>query len=309
MNTPLKLSLAPIAYYWSKEDTLRFYVEAMEWPVDVVYLGEVVCSRRHLMKLDDWLAVARELKSAGKEVGFSSLTLIDNEADRRNMHRIVDTASAEGFGIEANDFSAVRAMQGKAFIAGPHLNVYHADTLQWLQQLGACRFTPPIELSRDDLNAIQAQRPENMQTEVQVWGRMALAFSARCFTARHHHLRKDNCEFTCQQYPDGLPLATRENTDFLNINGIQTQSSTCLDLSAQIPELVAMGVDILRLQPQSQNMENIVLAFDTARKQNTPHNIQSISAQFLPLNAQASNGYWLGQSGMQWSENMSEQLK
>lgn len=313
--TSLKLSLAPIAYYWSKEDTLRFYVDAMEWPVDIIYLGEVVCSRRHLMKLDDWLAVARELRVAGKEVVFSSLTLIDSEADRRNMHRIIDTANAEGFLIEANDFSAVRAISslsaasisgGLPFVAGPHLNVYHTDTLQWLSELGARRFIPPIELGRDDMLTIQAERPLHMQTEMQVWGRMALAFSARCFTARHHRLRKDNCEFTCQQYPDGLPLATRDKKDFLNINGIQTQSSTCLDLSANIPELMHMGVDILRLQPQASNMGAVVSAFDTARnmaKTQTKMNntiASNSTSQLLPSHAQACNGYWLGKPGMEW---------
>lgn len=295
--TALKISLAPLAYYWSKEETLRFYVDAMQWPVDIVYLGEVTCSRRHLMKLDDWLAVALELRNAGKEVVLSSLTLIDSEADRRNMHRLVDKASEQGLLIEANDFSAVRAMQGGPFVAGPHLNVYHADTLQWLAGLGARRFTPPIELGHEDLAAIQAQRPVGMETEVQVWGRQALAFSSRCFTARHHRLRKDSCEFRCEQYPDGLPLATRDGKDFLTINGIQTQSSTCLDLGAQVPELVSMQVDILRLQPQSQGMAEVVAAFDRARQFLSA---AQVGSQYLPPHAQRSNGYWQAKSGMQW---------
>lgn len=295
--TALKISLAPLAYYWSKEETLRFYVDAMQWPVDIVYLGEVTCSRRHLMKFDDWLAVATELRNAGKEVVLSSLTLIDSEADRRNMHRLVDKASEQGLLIEANDFSAVRAMQGRPFVAGPHLNVYHADTLRWLAGLGARRFTPPIELGHEDLAAIQTQRPVGMETEVQVWGRLALAFSSRCFTARHHRLRKDSCEFRCEQYPDGLPLATRDGKDFLTINGIQTQSSTCLDLGAQVPELASMQVDILRLQPQSQGMAEVVAAFDRARQSLSA---AQVGSQYLPPHAQRSNGYWQAKPGMQW---------
>jgi collagenase-like PrtC family protease len=223
--------------------------------------------------------------------------LIDSEADRRNMHRLVDKASEQGFLIEANDFSAVRAMQGRPFVAGPHLNVYHADTLRWLAGLGARRFTPPIELGHEDLAAIQAQRPVGMETEVQVWGRLALAFSSRCFTARHHRLRKDSCEFRCEQYPDGLPLATRDGKDFLTINGIQTQSSTCLDLGAQVPELASMQVDILRLQPQSQGMAEVVAAFDRARQSLSA---AQVGSQYLPPHAQRSNGYWQAKPGMQW---------
>ncbi|MFZ6766780.1 U32 family peptidase [Undibacterium sp. Di26W] len=301
-TTPL-LSLAPLAYYWSKEDTLRFYVDAMQWPVDIVYLGEVICSRRHLMKLDDWLALGRELRAAGKQVVLSSLTLIDSEADRRNMHRMIERACAEDFLVETNDFSAVRAMQGKPFVAGPHLNIYHADSLLWLASLGAKRFLPPIEMGRDDLAALQHQRAEHMpqmQTEVQVWGRLALAFSSRCFTARHHRLHKDSCEFRCEQYPDGLALATREGKDFLTINGIQTQSASCLDLGAQLPELAAMQVDILRLQPQAQDMAEVIAAFDRARTMCTGANV---SEAFLPPHARRSNGYWVDKPGMQWLAN------
>lgn len=303
--TSLQLSLAPLAYYWSKQATLNFYVEAMNWPVDIVYLGEVVCSRRHQMKFDDWLDLAIELRAAGKEVVLSTLTLIDNEADRRAIHKMVERALAAGFMMEANDFSAVRVIhmvsagQAGGFVAGPHLNIYHAGTLAWLTGLGARRFSPPIEMSGDDLRFLQQQRPAGMQTEVQVWGRLALAYSARCFTARHHHLRKDTCEFRCEMYPDGLALATREEKEFLNINGIQTQSASCLDLGAQLPDLAAMGVDILRLQPQSQGMEVVVQAFHQAR---SAMSAAYVDAAYLPVQAQRSNGYWLAQPGMTWQE-------
>ena len=136
-----------------------------------------------------------------------------------------------------------------------------------------------------------------MQTEIQVWGRMALAFSARCFTARHHRLCKDACEFRCEQYPDGLPLATRDGKDFLTINGIQTQSGTCLDLGAQMPQLAALGVDIVRLQPQSRGMAQVVAAFDTARRSGAG---AQVGADCLPPQARRSNGYWHGLPGMHW---------
>ncbi|MBR7800134.1 ubiquinone anaerobic biosynthesis protein UbiV [Undibacterium fentianense] len=293
----MKLSLAPLSYYWSKEDTMRFYVEAMHWPVDTIYLGETVCSRRHEMRLADWVSLAKACRDAGKEVILSTLTLIDSDSDRRAMHKLVDAAAAENIMVEANDFSAVRACRGHDFVAGSHLNVYHDGTLNWLYDLGARRFIPPIELSADDLSALQAHRPAGLETEVQVWGRMHLAFSSRCFTARHHRLRKDNCEFSCEHYPDGLAMRTREQADFLTVNGIQTQSAHCLDLGPQVPALQQLGVDYLRLQVQSKGMEQIVHAFDTAiRRQQAAQ----LDAHLLPPNAQACNGYWSGKSGMQW---------
>jgi collagenase-like PrtC family protease len=299
MMTQPKISLAPLAYFWSKEQTLSFYADAIDWPVDIVYLGEVVCSRRHLLKFEDWFALAKELRDAGKSVVMSTQTLIDNESDRRAMHRLITRAAEEGLMVEANDFSAVRVLhqQQQSFVAGPHLNIYHADTLSWLAGLGATRFLPPLEMPGVDLATIQAERPAAMQTEVQVWGRMALAFSARCFTARHHRLHKDSCEFRCDAHPDGLPLSTRDGAVFLNLNGIQTQSASCMDLGAQVPALLDMHVEILRLQPQSQNMAQVVAAFDVARKANTPAQVPD---EALPAAAERSNGYWFGAPGMQW---------
>ena len=300
MNS-MKLSLAPVSYFWSKADTQAFYVDIINSPVDIVYLGEVVCSRRNLMKFDDWFELAKELKKAGKSVVISTQTLIDNESDRRSMRRLIERAIEADITVEANDFSAVRALhqQGQRFVAGPHLNVYHTDTMNWLASLGATRFTLPFEMSGIDLQALQASRAEGLETEVHVWGRLALAFSARCFTARHHRLKKDECEFRCENYPDGLSLSTRERRIFLNLNGIQTQSASCLDLGTQIPDLAAMKIDVLRLQPQSQHTASIIEHFDAAR-----HQLQAaiVPDELLPIAAARSNGYWFGSAGMQWQQ-------
>jgi hypothetical protein len=39
---------------------------------------------------------------------------------------------------------------------------------------------------------------------------------------------------------------------FLTINGIQTMSAQTYNLLAQMPELLAMGIDIVRISPQPQ---------------------------------------------------------
>ena len=100
----MNLSLGPLLYYWSREDTLAFYAEAANWPVARVYLGESVCSRRHLLRLPDWLVLAEQLAAAGKEVVLSSLTLIESESDLKTLRRIVGDGR---FRVEAYQ----RAMQ------------------------------------------------------------------------------------------------------------------------------------------------------------------------------------------------------
>lgn len=291
MNTSL-ISVAPVSYYWQREDLLRFYADIAESAAQVVYLGEVVCGRRHQMRLDDWLALAHTLRDAGKTVVLSTQTLIDSESDRRAMHKLVEKALAAQFQVEANDLGAVRVLQGQSFIAGPHLNAYHGGTLSWLVALGASRFVVPLEMSGSELQRLLAEIPAGLQCELQVWGRLALAFSARCFTARHFRLQKDHCEFRCIEHPDGLPLQTREQGEFLTLNGIQTQSAHCLDLLAQAREAYALGVHVLRVNPMSQGTLAAITALSTECHPDVP----------LPAGVGRCNGYWFNRPGMDWVE-------
>ncbi|MBU2642704.1 MAG: U32 family peptidase, partial [Gammaproteobacteria bacterium] len=124
----MNLSLGPLLYYWSRDDVLAFYGEAENWPLARVYLGESVCSRRHLLRLADWLALAEQLAGAGKEVVLSSQTLIESESDLKTLRRMVGDGR---FRVEANEWGAVRLLSeaGVPFVAGPTLNVYNHETL------------------------------------------------------------------------------------------------------------------------------------------------------------------------------------
>ena len=136
-----------------------------------------------------------------------------------------------------------------------------------------------------------------METEVFVFGRLPLSFSARCFTARAHNLSKDECGFRCADYPDGMPLRTREGQSFLSLNGIQVQSGETYNLVNEISELRALGVDVLRLSPQAQGMFEVVDAF---RGVADGHRESSAAAAMLePYQALgACDGYWYGAPGM-----------
>ncbi|MDP2248529.1 MAG: U32 family peptidase, partial [Nitrosomonadales bacterium] len=83
----MKLSLGPILYYWPREKLKDFYSQASKWPVDIVYLGETVCSRRHEFRIDDWMTTAEMLAASGKEVVFSTQALIESESDLRTLRR------------------------------------------------------------------------------------------------------------------------------------------------------------------------------------------------------------------------------
>ncbi|MBI5782243.1 MAG: U32 family peptidase, partial [Gammaproteobacteria bacterium] len=197
----MRLSLGPIQYFWERERVLDFYARVAEAPVDIVYLGETVCSKRRALRLPDWLDIARQLTAVGKEAVLSTLTLIEAESEVSYMRTIIENGC---YMVEANDMAAVNMLAGVApFVVGPHVNVYNGRALDLLARTGAQRWVMPMELDRETLAALQSNRPAGLEIEVFVFGRLPLSFSARCFTARAHNLPKDECDFRCADYPEG----------------------------------------------------------------------------------------------------------
>lgn len=284
-----QISVGPLQYYWPRQHTLDFYAALADSAADIIYLGETVCSRRHELRADDWLELARDLRDAGKAVVLSGRTLIETGAEASALKKL---CGQDDFMVEAGELGAVRHLNGRAFVAGPHINAYHGGTLDWLAERGATRFVAPLEMDGRTLAVLMAERPARLEAEVMVWGRMALAFSARCFTARHFRLKKDDCGFRCIEHPDGLDMRTQESSEFLAINGIQVQSAACLDLLSQAPALAAMGVEVLRVSPQSVGTLEAVAALDAMRRGLAPRDAHP------PAGMVRCNGYFHGKPGI-----------
>ncbi|OGI49008.1 MAG: U32 family peptidase [Candidatus Muproteobacteria bacterium RBG_16_65_34] len=295
----MKLSLGPILYFWNRDAVFEFYQRAADSPVDIVYLGEVVCSKRRALRPEDWIQIAEQLEAAGKEAVLSTMTLIEAESELGVMRRISDN---NRFMVEANDMGAVNMLAGRArFVAGPNINTYNAGTLAMLAAAGARRWVMPVELDRNTLKALQAARPAGMETEVFAFGRLPLAFSARCFTARAHNLPKDECGFRCGDYADGMLLSTQEDQAFLVLNGIQTQSAETYNLITVLPEMKALAVDVARISPQSQGTFEVIDIFRAAADGTLDLALARTHLEPYVPNGPC-NGHWHGRAGMVWVE-------
>ncbi|MGO1750010.1 MAG: U32 family peptidase, partial [Marinobacter sp.] len=245
----MKLSLGPILWFWSKQTVFDFYANVAEWPVDTVYLGETVCSRRRELRLADWLEIAAVLKDCGKQVVLSTQTLIESEADLRALRKI---CSQQEYLVEANDQSALQlaTQNNLPFVTGPSMNIYNSATLKLLAKKGLKGWSLPVELGRETLRQLISELEAegvDLAAEVFAWGFLPLAWSSRCFTARHYNLPKDNCEFRCLQHPDGMELRSRESQELFRLNGTSTLSGARYDLMREIPDMEKMGVSTVRL--------------------------------------------------------------
>src|SRR5690606_29119812 len=228
----MQLTIGPVLYHWPRSRLFDFYEGSTQLPVERIYLGETVCSKRRELRTAEWMELARYLSGRGREVVLSTLALIEAESELATLRRLCDN---DGLLVEAGDMAAVQLLthRGIPFITGRSVNIYNPVALARLCREGLQRWVPPVELSGQAIRALlTAVREEGFdpETEIFAWGRLPLAWSARCFTARAHGRPKDDCGFVCREYPDGLPMDTRDGDPFLTLNGIQTQSAHPQDL-------------------------------------------------------------------------------
>ena len=293
----MKLSLGPVLFYWDRRTLLDFYAQMAEQPLDVITLGETVCSKRRALSLDDWLGLGRELQQQSRaQILISGLALIEAASELSALRRLCGNGELQ---VEANDMGAVQILSGLGveFVGGPALNVYNGHTLAELHAAGLRRWVPPVECSGEQIHAVIDQARglgiSEVETEVFAYGHLPLAYSARCFTARAENRPKDDCQFCCMNYPEGMSMLSQEGAPLFTLNGIQTMSGEVSNLLADYASLRDCGADLLRLSPRAEGMVEVVQAFDRVRQGATP-----------PLAVEGCNGYWHGRPGMLRSDEV-----
>lgn len=299
-----QITLGPVLFNWQPERWRDFYFRiADEAPVATVYLGEVVCSKRGPLFEPHYQAVAERLSAAGKTVVFSTLSEVVLKLDRKLVESI---CASQEFLVEANDASALLQLRGRAHHIGPFMNVYNERTVSFLAERGARNICVPAEMPAPAIHALcEGSRDLDVMIEVQVFGRLPLALSARCYHARAHGRTKDSCQFICENDPDGLDLSTLDGRPFLAVNGIQTLSYDYLNLIHEVPELRAMGVSRFRLSPHSFDMVEIASVFRAVLDGELAAPEAQARLDAIKPAAPFSNGFYHGKPGYSWNRAIS----
>ncbi len=197
-----------------------------------------------------------------------------------------------------NNSAALFHMDGRKHRIGQYFNTYNDETLAYLAARGATHFSLPAEMPREAVEVMAGRATElGVGLEVQVFGRASLALSARCYHARAHGRIKDNCQFVCEEDPDGMSLKTLSGQEFLKVNGIQTLSNSYINLLPELAEMQRMGVSHFRLVPQDVDMVGVARVFREVLDGRAEAAAGMAVLEALKMPAAFSNGFWYGKAG------------
>lgn len=295
----MELTVGPNQFFWPADTWSGFYTALAEAPVDRVVLGELVCSKRLPFYQDRIPEALAALSGAGKEVVLTSLALVTLKRERKLTAGLADM----GVTVEINDLTALAYLpKGMGFHVGPLINVYNEGTLAWLAARGAKRICLPPELPLGSVQVL-SRAGADLGVAVEVWGhgRLPLAISGRCYHARLHKRTKDNCQYACENDPDGLEVLTLEDQPFMAMNGVQTLSDSfaCADL--QIETLARAGVSALRLSPQSQGFIRLCQLYRQRLSGDLASGAVADEIRRSSPSTRLSDGFLQGPSGASWS--------
>ena len=296
----MDIVMGPVLFNWPAAQWRDFWFRiADEAPVARAVIGEVVCAKRAPLYFDHLGEVIERLQAAGKKVAVATLAEVMSDVDRRTVAQVVELAGMVE--IEINDISALWLLEDGPFAVGPYVNAYNDRTLAFLAARGARRFALPVEMPARSLAIMAAAAAKHgATTEVHAWGRAPLARSARCYHARAHGRTKDSCQYVCEEDPDGMEVRTLDGRPFLAVNGIQTLSHGCVDLSTRVEELRGIGVSALRLSPHAVDMVRVAEIFaDAAAGRIAGEEAHALLEEAGPA-LPAINGFFHARPGHEW---------
>jgi len=298
----MKIAVGPLLFGWPEPKIREMYLAlAAEPDVDILYVGEVVCSKRSISGLQWQLSLAEELKASGKEIVLSTLAMPTTEGELQFIRDLANAAGESGLAIEANDMGsvAIAEAQGVSFVAGPHLNIYSYGSLEQLRACGAKRAVLPLELAARDIPSVVQQ--SDVELEYFAYGHLPLTFSARCYAARAHGLSKQECRHVCFLHDSGIEMHTLDGRDFATINGTQVMSHKPFTAIGHLEELAGFGVHILRISPQASGTAEVVnRCRAVADDLQTGEEALSALAGGRALQDVFCNGYYHGRQGRTW---------
>jgi putative protease len=234
---------------------------AFKYGADAIYAGTAKLSLRSRAEIDiDSLEeTCKYAHSIGKKV-YVALNIYAHDEhyeDIENEVRRLDKIGADA--IIASDVGVIEKIKEIAPNMEIHIstqaNTVSLHSANFWRKYGAKRVILARELSSDKIEYIMKNKPKDLEVEMFVHGAICYAYSGRCYLSKYLSGRCANlgdCAQSCRwQY--NITASEVNNPDsIINLDfdekGTYLFSSKDMCLINQIPKLVDMGIDSLKVE-------------------------------------------------------------
>lgn len=180
----------------------------------------------------------------------ADMKVIDDEIDFVAHEAHADAVLVSDPGI----FSHVRRVAPDLEIhISTQASVTNSDACRFWYEQGARRIVLARELSLNDIKAIRADIPSDLELEAFVHGAMCVSYSGRCILSNYYTGRRSNGGACAQPCRWGYSLVEEKRPDEAlpieqDERGTYILSSKDLSMIEHIPDLVDAGVDSLKIE-------------------------------------------------------------
>ena len=234
---------------------------AFLYGADAVYAGTSKLSLRSRAEMNtDTLSETIEYAhSIGKKV-YVAMNIYAYDEDYEEIEKeIAHLRDIHADAIIASDGGIIECIKRIAPDMEIHLstqaNATSVHACDFWYKNGAKRIILARELSKDKIEHIMKNKPEDMEIEMFIHGAICFAYSGRCYLSQYLTDRGANCGDCSQPCRFQYKVTAEEvntpesivNIDF-DEKGTYIFSSKDLCLIKQIPTIIEMGVDSLKIE-------------------------------------------------------------
>lgn len=234
---------------------------AFMYGADAIYAGTAKLSLRSRAELnsDTLEETCKYAHSLGKKV-YVALNIYANDTDYDEIVEEVKRLDKVGAdAIIASDPGVIDTIKEVAPNMEIHIstqaNIVSLHSANFWRKFGAKRVILARELSKERIEYIMKNKPEDLEVEMFVHGAICYAYSGRCYLSKYLANRCANlgdCAQPCRWQYNITATEVNNKDSVINLDfdekGTYLFSSKDMCLIKQIPTLVEMGIDSLKIE-------------------------------------------------------------
>lgn len=234
---------------------------AFMYGADAIYAGTAKLSLRSRAELnsDSLEETCKYAHSIGKKV-YVALNIYANDTDYEEIVEEVKRLDKVGAdAIIASDPGVIDTIKEVAPNMEIHIstqaNIVSLHSANFWHKYGAKRVILARELSKERIEYIMKNKPKDLEVEMFVHGAICYAYSGRCYLSKYLANRCANlgdCAQPCRWQYNITATEVNNKDSVINLDfdekGTYLFSSKDMCLIKQIPTLVEMGIDSLKIE-------------------------------------------------------------